>query len=64
MKIKIYINFYPSPEIGTIRVKKIFMAPFFWLKSIRNYKTGLGSGGHSKNRFVLEEMGISFLFLF
>ena len=62
MKIKIYVNFYPSSEIGTLRVKKNFMAPFFWLKSISNYKTGLRSGGHLKNMFVLEEKGISFLF--
>ena len=64
MKIKIYINFYPSSEIGTLRVKKNFMAPFSSAKSVTNSKNGLGSGGHSKNIFVLKEMEISFLFHF
>ena len=60
VKMKIYVNFYPSSEIGTLRVKTNFTAPFFFLKSITKYKTGLRSREHSKNMFVLEGKGISF----
>ena len=64
VKIKMYVNFYSLSGIGKLRVKKNFMAPFFWLESITNYKTGLRSVGHLKNMFVLKEKGISFLFHF
>ena len=60
MKIKIYVNFHPSSEIGTLRVRGILWHHFILLNSITKYKTGLRSGGHSKYMFVLEGKGVSF----
>ena len=59
-KQKFNLIFTGCPRLGHEELRGILWHRFFSLNSIRKYKTGLRSGEHSKNMFVLEGKGISF----